>query len=135
MAYLGLCNNCQVKKSNPKRGLVIKPILHFAFNSKTQIDLIDMQSKNFNNYRYIMNYQDHLINAPALLHSDNGREFAIITNLNEMWGDIKIIVHGKPRHSQTQASVERVNRDIEQILGCWMVENKSKNWPMALKFV
>ncbi|XP_060882125.1 KRAB-A domain-containing protein 2-like [Metopolophium dirhodum] len=135
MGYLGLCSNCQVKQSNPKRGLVTKPILHSAFNSRAQIDLIDMQSQNYNNYRYIMNYQDHLkkfvilkplktkraeeialnlidiytiFGAPAILHSDNGREFVnyIITNLNEMWGDIKI-VHGKPRHSQTQGSIER----------------------------
>ena len=39
MAYLGLCSNCQVKQSNPKRGLVTKPILlHFAFNSRAQIE-------------------------------------------------------------------------------------------------
>lgn len=163
MAYLGLCSNCQVKQSNPKRGLVTKPILHSAFNSRAQIDLIDMQSQNYNNYRYIMNYQDHLtkfvilkplktkraeeialnlidiytiFGAPAILHSDNGREFvnSIITNLNEMWGDIKI-VHGKPRHSQTQGSIERANRDVEEILASWMTDNKSKDWPMALKFV
>ncbi|XP_022162759.1 KRAB-A domain-containing protein 2-like [Myzus persicae] len=163
MAYLGLCSNCQVKQSNPKRGLVTKPILHSAFNSRAQIDLIDMQSQNYNNYRYIMNYQDHLtkfvilkplktkraeeialnlidiytiFGAPAILHSDNGREFvnSIITNLNEMWGDVKI-VHGKPRHSQTQGSIERANRDVEEILASWMADNKSKDWPMALKFV
>ncbi|XP_060846515.1 KRAB-A domain-containing protein 2-like [Rhopalosiphum padi] len=154
MAYLGLCSNCQVKQSNPKRGLVTKPILHSAFNSRAQIDLIDMQSQNYNNYRYIMNYQDHLtkfvilkplktkraeeialnlidiytiFGAPAILHSDNGREFvnSIITNLNEMWGDIKI-VHGKPRHSQTQGSIERANRDVEEILASWMTDNKSR---------
>jgi len=61
MEYLSLCSNCQVKQSNPKRGLVIKPILHSAFNSRAQIDLIYMQSQNYNNYRYIMNYQNHLV--------------------------------------------------------------------------
>jgi len=163
MAYLGLCSNCQVKQSNPKRGLVTKPILHSAFNSRAQIDLIDMQCQNYNNYRYIMNYQDHLtkfvilkplktkraeeitlnlidiytiFGAPAILHSDNGHELvnSIITNLNEMWGGIKI-VHGKPRHSQTQGSIERANRDVEEMLAFWMADNKSKDWPMALKFV
>jgi len=82
-----------------------------------------------------MNYQDHLtkfvirrplktkraeeiafnlmdiytiFGAPAILHSGNGREFVnkIITELNEMWGDIKI-VHGKPRHSQSQGSIRK----------------------------
>jgi len=51
-----------------------------------------------------------------------------------MWGDVKI-VHGKPRHSQTQGSIERVNRDVEEILSSWMTDNKSKDWPMTLKFV
>lgn len=70
------------------------------------------------------------------MHSDNGREFvnSIITNLNEMWSDVKI-VHGKPRHSQSQGSVERANRDIEAILAAWMTDNNSKDWPTALKFI
>ncbi|XP_023211665.1 KRAB-A domain-containing protein 2-like [Centruroides sculpturatus] len=35
-----------------------------------------------------------------------------------MWKDVKI-VHGKPRHSQTQGSVERANRDIQNMLTVW----------------
>ncbi|XP_008189468.1 KRAB-A domain-containing protein 2-like [Acyrthosiphon pisum] len=132
------------KQPNPKKGLVSKPIVHTAFNSRAQIDLINMQSQCYNDYRFILNYQDHLtkfvllrplktkraeeiainlldiyttFGAPSILHSDNGREFvnSIITNLNEMWSDVKI-VHGKPRHIQSQGSVERANRDIEAIL-------------------
>jgi len=35
-----------------------------------------------------------------------------------MWSGVKI-VHGKPRHSQSQESVEPVNRDIEaQLVPC-----------------
>lgn len=70
------------------------------------------------------------------MHSDNGREFvnSIITNLNEMWSDVNI-VHGKSRHSQSQGSVERANRDIEAILAAWMTDNNSKDWPTALKFI
>ena len=85
----------------PKRGLVTKPILHARFNSRAQLDLIDMQSQKFNDYCFIMTYQDNLtkytilkalkskravevaynlfdiysmFGAPAILHSDNGRE-------------------------------------------------------------
>jgi len=36
-----------------------------------------------------------------------------------MWSDIKI-VHGKPRHSESQGSVERANQDIENMLAVWM---------------
>ena len=42
-----------------------------------------------------------------------------------MWPGCKL-VHGKPRHSQSQGSVDRVNRDVEDILACWMRENNAK---------
>lgn len=48
MIYLSLCMHCEKKSSNPKRGLVFKPILHNAINSRAQIDLIDLQSQHFN---------------------------------------------------------------------------------------
>jgi len=48
--------------------------------------------------------------ALTILQSDNGREFVnkIISELFTMWKDLKI-VHGKPRHSQSQGSVKRAN--------------------------
>ena len=110
-----------------------------------------------------MNYQDHLtkfvvlkpltskraeeiahnlldiyttFGAPVILHSDNGREFvnSIITELHSMWSDVKI-VHGKPRHSQSQGSIERANRDVEDMLATWMAQNNTKDWPNGLKFI
>jgi len=74
--------------------------------------------------------------APAILHSDNGREFvtSIINELHSMWPDVKI-VHSKPRHSQSIGSVERANRDVEDMLATWMAQNKSKDWPSGLKFI
>ncbi|KAF0686392.1 KRAB-A domain-containing protein 2-like, partial [Aphis craccivora] len=55
--------------------------------------------------------------APSILQSDNGRKFVnrIIDELKYMWPQLKI-VHGKPRHSQSQGSVERANRDVQDIL-------------------
>jgi hypothetical protein len=44
-----------------------------------------------------------------------------------MWEDIKN-VHGKPRHNQSQGSVERANRDIEDMLATWMAEHNSTDW-------
>ncbi|XP_029348361.1 SCAN domain-containing protein 3-like [Acyrthosiphon pisum] len=74
--------------------------------------------------------------APAILQSDNGREFvnSTITELHNMWEDVKI-VHGKPRHSQSQGSVERANRDVEDMLATWMAEKNSTDWPSGLKFI
>ena len=54
---------------------------------------------------------------PLILQSDNGTEFvnSFITELSAMWNGLKI-VHGKPRHCESQGSVERANRDIEDML-------------------
>ncbi|XP_011165453.1 KRAB-A domain-containing protein 2-like [Solenopsis invicta] len=51
-----------------------------------------------------------------------------------MWPDFKI-VHGKPRHSQSQGSVERANQDIENMLSTWMETNQLSKWSEGLKFI
>ncbi|KAL4132428.1 hypothetical protein QTP88_009580 [Uroleucon formosanum] len=48
--------------------------------------------------------------------------------------DLKI-VHGKPRHSQSQGPVERTNQDVENMLATWLQDNKTKKWSNGLKFV
>lgn len=58
--YLRLCKPCQTKLSNPKKGLVSKPMIFKEFNSRCQADLIDMQSNPDGDYKFILNYQDHL---------------------------------------------------------------------------
>jgi len=40
--------------------VVMRPILSSSFNSRGQIALVDMQSMSDGNYKFIMNYQDHL---------------------------------------------------------------------------
>lgn len=163
MVYLPLCAVCQKKSSNKRKGLVSKPIVEKKFNSRAQLDLIDMQSQEYNGYRFIFNYQDHLtkfvslrplktktaeevafnllkvytiFGAPAILHHDNGREFVnkVLVELHNMWDDIKI-VRRKPRHSQSQGSVERANRDVEEMLSAWMQEKNSRDWPNGLDIV
>lgn len=44
MIYLNICLHCEKTTSNLKRGIVSKPIIHSTFNSKGQVDVIDMQS-------------------------------------------------------------------------------------------
>jgi hypothetical protein len=76
-----------------------------------------------------------LFGAPASLQSDNGREFCneLINSVYEMWPDLNI-VHGKPRHSQSQGRVERANQDIENILRIWMPDNNINKWSEGLRF-
>jgi hypothetical protein len=117
-----------------------------------QVDLINYQTFKYAGYQWILHYQDHttkltvldaLFNksavevaysliknvfahygVPDILQSDNGGEFVaeIVTSLNQIWPDMKI-VHGRPRHPQSQGSVERANGDIETMLALWMRDN------------
>jgi hypothetical protein len=63
------------------------------------------------------------------LQTDNGREFEnnTLKSLIEQWPGCKF-VHGKPRHSQSQGSVERCNRDIEDILWTTMHDRQTTEW-------
>ena len=45
------------------------------------------------------------------------------------------IVHGKPRHSQSQGSVERANQDVENMLSSWLIDNQTMHWSEGLQFV
>lgn len=131
-------------------------------NSWHQVDLINMQSEPDGYCRFITNYQDHLtkftilcplksktadkvayqlmdifcmFGAPFILQSDNDRKFAnkIIQNLADMWPGMKL-VHGKPRHSQSQGSIERSNQDVRDMLVAWM-SNNTKTWSEGLRFI
>jgi hypothetical protein len=122
-----LCEECQLKKRKiASKGLVVKPLLSKDFNSRGQVDLVDMQSMHDGD---ILHYQDHLtkfavlrpltsklaaevgfqlldifllFGAPHILQSHNGREFTanIIKELKDMWPDCTL-VYGKPRHPQS----------------------------------
>jgi len=144
---LSLCEPCQQKQNGIKKGVVVKPMVFNEFNSRFQVDLIDFQSHPDGKYRFIMVYQEFvilkplefkraelvaysiidlftLIEAPSVLQSDNGREFAnqIVSSLKDLFKPELKIVHGKPRHSQSQGSVERANQDIENMLTTWIQE-------------
>ena len=77
-----------------------------------------------------------LFGAPNILQSDSGAEFtvSIISQLKDLWPECKV-VHEKPRHPQSQGSVERVNADIKDMTVTWMRENSCKNWLVGIKFV
>ncbi|XP_050056256.1 KRAB-A domain-containing protein 2-like [Aphis gossypii] len=161
--FLSLCVQCQRKQKVPKKGIVVKPIISRELNSRCQVDLVDMQTCKDGEYKFILNYQDHLtkfiqlrplksktaeevaltllpifltFGAPNILHSDNGREFSnkIIIDLCSRWEGVKI-VHGKPRHSQCQGSIERANQDFQNILRAMMHDKKTTKWSEALPFV
>ena len=162
--YKSHCVECQKKRKRPMtKGVVVNPILTKEFASRCQVDLIDMQSLPSDKHKWIMVYQDHLtkfcvlraltskrasevayhlmdifllMGAPTILQSDNGSEFTsqVISELKDLWPDLTI-VHGKPRHPQSQGSVERANGDIKDMLVAWMSENNTQDWTIGIKFV
>ena len=108
-------------------------------------------------YRFLLVYQDHLtkyivlrplktktavevsqtlmeifclIGPRHILQSDNGREFKnvnLAAMIRELWPGCKI-VHGKPRHPESQGSVERVNREIKKVLSSLMRTAQDPCW-------
>ncbi|CAJ0933860.1 unnamed protein product, partial [Mesorhabditis belari] len=68
--------------------------------------------------------------------TDNGREFAnkLLEEAVAQWAGCKIL-HGKPRHSQSQGSVERANADIEDILSVHQRETKTTEWARFLPLI
>ncbi|CAJ0922714.1 unnamed protein product, partial [Mesorhabditis belari] len=122
-----------------------------------------MQSAPDGDYNFIFVYQDHLtkfvslralrtktakeivenivsifgtFGPPQILQTDNGREFAnkLLEEAVAQWPGCKI-VHGKPRHSQSQGSVERANADIEDILSVHQRETKTTEWARFLPLI
>ena len=77
-----------------------------------------------------------IFGAPSILQNDNGIEFvnSVITKLSAMWDGLKI-VRGKPRHSQSQGSVECAKRNIEDMLMTWLQPNSTIHGGDGLRFI
>lgn len=59
--FKSYCHISQEKRKRQKtKGAVIKPILSSEFNSRAQVDLIDMQFLPKGQFKWIMVYQCHL---------------------------------------------------------------------------
>jgi hypothetical protein len=160
--FIATCN-CQLDRKHPAKPDDVKPIISSTFNSRGQVDLINMTAYPDGNMKWILHYQDHhdkmsylralpdkeaktvalellplflMQGAPVILQSDNGREFVVevIKELMGTWKDCHI-VHGSPRHPQTQGSVERANADVETMVMQWMDDHDSTNWTWGIQFV
>ena len=59
--FKSYCRVDQEKKKRPKTtGVVVRPILSSEFNSRSQVDLVDMQLSPQGQFKWIMIYQCHL---------------------------------------------------------------------------
>ena len=128
--YLATCLVCDEKRNRPRKNVVVKPIITEDLNARAQVYLICFESQKDGQFSQILTYQDHLskfvqlcalrpkraeevaknlvdifciFGAPAILQSDNGLEFTarVIEECASLWPGLNI-VHGQPRHSQSQ---------------------------------
>ena len=163
--FLSYCVTCEEKRDIKKNKRVIRPIKSGGYNERGQVDLIDMRScMTSDDYCYILHYQDHftkfsilkalrskettevshhlydiftLIGAPKILQSDNGNEFvgAPLKNMMKTFWPGTELVHGSPRHPQSQGSVEKANGDVKRMLSGLMREKSISHWAELLKQV
>ena len=156
---ISLCDECSSRRTFPKP-VVGKPIVSIGFMTRIQVDLIDMRSTEFNDFKWIFHAKDHFseyswlypmiskeatnvasilqsifyqFGPPKILQSDNGREFVarVILDLRKIWPGL-VIINGRPRHPQSQGLVERGNSVVQQMIGKWLNANNTLDWPSSL---
>ncbi|CAG8682213.1 7422_t:CDS:2, partial [Gigaspora rosea] len=163
--FVSACKTCQEKKSSKNSKIAGNVIVSNHFLSRIQIDIIDFSQNPYDSFKYIVHARDHftrfswarpiksstalevatflfeiftIFGPPTILHSDNGAQFIsdLISDLCNLWIPIKIkIIHGRPRHPQSQGSVERGNEILKNKLSYWLDETKNNNWPLGLNHV
>ena len=139
--------------------IVHKPIIPPTVGQRAQSDLIDLRMQEDNGYKYILNDQDcfskfivlralntksavevceHLISilcehrAPHIFQADNEGEFTnnlLKMALRKEWKSTWF-VHGRPRKSTDQRSIERANQDVEKLLFARLISLKSQ-WSLG----
>ena len=113
-----------------------KYILHYQDHHTKLCRLKALKTKSMEEVAHVILLIMLDLGAPGILQTDNGREFdnQLVTKLCEMWPGL-VLVHGKPRHSQSQGSVERGNRDVEDMLRAEMAKRNTTHWAPLLPFV
>ena len=137
--FVKCCPFCIQARPRQPKAAGHKPLITAGFSSRGQVDLIDLQSFEDHGYKWLLVYVDHgikfcqlvpltskradsvaiallkiftTLGAPAILQTDNGREFAnvagggnimplqeheldaVISSLSEFWPEVKLQFHG-----------------------------------------
>lgn len=158
MCFLRCCQVCAQKKSGAKKNSLLKPVI---LNSRCQVDLVDLESRPDNEFKFVFVYQDcltkfvilrpltsrsveevadHLLDVflllgpPFVLQSQYGREFcaAVISIVKKKWPELRI-VHGELSEGADGDNDQK--NDVEIILAKWMENNATTRWSDGLRFV
>jgi hypothetical protein len=151
------CSTCARNKSKSTRA-PLQPIPVHSLFERVQVDLMDFRNQPDGEYKWILHIVDHFskyswtfplrtksaeevashlatwigfFGPPRLLHSDNGTEFkGSLLLLAKQYG-IQIL-HGRPRHPQSQGLVEKANGTFKMKLRAWCQDSGSTEWSKAL---
>ena len=121
----------QKKTKRKNHGLQTRAIVSKNFMDRWQIDLMDFQSLKDGEYCWICNVQDHFTKFLWLKALKQKCAVEVVSDLTIKWPLMRI-VFGRPRHPQSQGSVERANGDVQNILGSWMRTNGSLEWTKGI---
>lgn len=169
--YLNLCVVCgkqymgtvplwkkKYDRRRIKNEVALTPTLIKETKTRCQIDLIDMQSRADEQWRFVLVYRDgrtkfiqlrplktntaeevaHVLldifaifGAPSIVQSGVSREFAneLVEEITSMWSELKL-VHGKD-----QSTKECINQEIENFINNWLMANNTWKWSEGLRFV
>ncbi|XP_068237204.1 KRAB-A domain-containing protein 2-like [Palaemon carinicauda] len=98
---------------------------------------INMMQRNISPLPFFSQFSDPPLSTSFFdAERPNGSEFvnAVIAELSTLWPELKLVT-GRPRHPQSQGTVEQLNGVIQDKLAIWMQENNSKKWSVGLKIV
>ena len=88
MMFLEFCEQCQLKARKKKKGIITNPILENEFNCRCQVDLIDVQTRPDNDFKFILNYQDHFTKYLRLKPLKSKTVNEVAENLLEIFMDL-----------------------------------------------
>ncbi|VVC40965.1 Ribonuclease H-like domain,Integrase, catalytic core [Cinara cedri] len=173
MTYLKLCARCRGRRkpaaaaaaavsddAQRKRPPPPPPRPPFC-GSRARIELIDMQARVYDGFRFVMDHRDRATNfvhlvplksvrpeeiacslldiyatfgMPAALESHCGREYVdlVIEHIRSTC-DRPGIVYAEPEYDRSRA--EDAHGRIRKMLDAWTLRRNCDNWPLALKFL
>ena len=126
--FQSYCVVCQEKRKCPKTtGVVVKPILSSEFNSRSQVDLVDMQSFPQGQFKWIIVYQCHHTKFVILRPLSSKRAAEVAIQLLDTF-----LIFGAPatfrvttaQNSQPKSSQSSICSATEELCSsCWHQQN------------
>lgn len=161
--FIKLCKICLTTKGFQKTALTVKPLIS-NFRRRGQVDLMDLQTFPDKDYKWLMQYQDHLtrfcflrplkskrikevaiellkifleVGCPNILQSQNGREYtaSVLKEINCLWPTCKMIIGRSTNPQSREDGKDNLILDLKNMIRIWMVDNNSTNWSLGCYLV